>query len=236
MNVSSKQQQQVAGANGVQKCAVVVVIDPGHGDTHDESSVVDPGAVGGGLQESDYVLEVSKLLKGKLAARTDVIEAVHLTREGIANDPSQEKLLWRQKVAVAKKADIFVSLHLNSNANTAALGKEVYYNQKASNKAESAKLAASLYAAYKLPLDPRGVKTMGLSVLATYKWKSKKLGIWRDSTIFQSVKAAALFELGFISNTGDRTAVLNNKDPIAEYLCEGICSYASANRAALCGP
>ena len=71
MNVEQEQQGQVAGqGNGVQRCTVVVVIDPGHGDTHDESSILDPGAVGGGLNEKDVVLEISKMLKSKLAAKT----------------------------------------------------------------------------------------------------------------------------------------------------------------------
>ncbi|TKD01206.1 N-acetylmuramoyl-L-alanine amidase family protein [Polyangium fumosum] len=237
MNVGTEQQQQVAGTgNGVQRCTVVVVIDPGHGDTHDESTIIDPGAVGGGLNESDVVLEISKLLKSKLAAKTDLIESAHLTREGNVDNPSQPKLLWRQQVAVAKKCDVFVSLHMNSFSSASANGKEVFYNHKSSNKAESAKLAAALYAEYKLPIAGREppIKTSGLSVLATYKWKSSKLGIWRDATIFQSVKAAALFELGFISNDGDRKAVIDNKDNIAGWLCDGVCSYVSANRAILC--
>ncbi|MDI1476804.1 N-acetylmuramoyl-L-alanine amidase [Polyangium sp. y55x31] len=237
MNVGTDQQQQVAGTgNGVQRCAVVVVIDPGHGDSHDESTTIDPGAVGGGLNESDVVLDISKLLKGKLAAKTDLIESVHLTREGNVDNPSQPKLLWRQQVAVAKKCDVFLSIHMNSFTSASANGKEVFYNHKASNKAESAKLAGALYTAYKLPIAWREppIKTSGLSVLATYKWKSTKLGIYRDATIFQSVKAAALFELGFISNDADRKAVVDNKDNIAGWLCDGICSYVSTNRAILC--
>jgi N-acetylmuramoyl-L-alanine amidase len=237
MKVGTEQQGQVAGTgNGVQRCTVVVVIDPGHGDTHDESSIVDPGAGGGGLNEADIVLEISKLLKSKLAAKTDLIEAVHLTREGVNNNTSQEKLLWRQKVAVDKKCDVFVSLHLNANEILTANGKEVFYNQKASNAAESAKLAAALLTAYKLPIAERKppIKTMGLSVLATYKWTSKKLGKVRDATIFQSVKAGALMELGFISNDKDRKAVVDSKDAIAGWICDGICSYVSANRAILC--
>ncbi|MDI1451234.1 N-acetylmuramoyl-L-alanine amidase [Polyangium sp. 6x1] len=237
MNVGEEQQQQVAGTgNGVQRCTVVVVIDPGHGDSHDESTTIDPGAVGGGLNEADVVLDISKLLKGKLAAKTDLIESVHLTREGNVDNPSQERLLWRQQVAVAKKCDVFLSLHLNANEKTSANGKEVFYNHKSSNKAESAKFAATLFAAYKLPIAERKppVKTEGLSVLATYPWTSRKLGKVRDATIFQSVKAAALFELGFVSNDGDRKAVVDNKDNIAGWLCDGICSYVSANRAILC--
>jgi N-acetylmuramoyl-L-alanine amidase len=78
------------------------VIDPGHGG-------IDPGATGRqGLKEKDVALDIARRLKDKLVASG----AYHvlLTRE------QDKKMYLKERVAFAKekRADLFISIHINS--------------------------------------------------------------------------------------------------------------------------
>ncbi|MGB9030317.1 MAG: N-acetylmuramoyl-L-alanine amidase [Acidobacteriaceae bacterium] len=92
-----------------------IVIDAGHGG-HD-SGTLGPG----GLQEKDVVLDVAlrlgRLLKQRLGA--DVI----YTR----SDDTFIPLETRTAIANQAQADLFISIHANSSADTTARGVEVYY-------------------------------------------------------------------------------------------------------------
>ena len=79
-----------------------IVIDPGHGG-------IDPGATGQrGLKEKDVTLDIARRLRDKLAASGDY--RVLLTRE------QDRKVFLKERVAFAKKnrADLFISIHINS--------------------------------------------------------------------------------------------------------------------------
>ncbi|MDC0749257.1 N-acetylmuramoyl-L-alanine amidase family protein [Polyangium mundeleinium] len=245
LRVSPDQQgaiEQASNSDSVQKCRVIVVIDPGHGDHNNKTSGVDPGALGGAnleYKEKDIVLDVAKVFKEKLAAKTDVIEAVYLTREGDVGSGELKKLQWRLDFANEKKAQILVSLHMNSackrdpndkdkclkdaNGNdvldTTANGKEVWCFP---GKAQSKSLATSIMAAYTLPLKRRGQTGVFERNFAVIKLQG-------------TIKASALIEMGFIPNENDRTQVMNNKTSIAEQFTEGVVNYIIANRSALCG-
>lgn len=75
----------------------LVVLDPGHSGT-------DPGAVRGGLIESDIVLDLARRVEGRLSA---VGVQVVLTR-GLTGDPDD---LTRAELANELGADLLVSLH-----------------------------------------------------------------------------------------------------------------------------
>lgn len=217
MNVSQGQEQAVAGgANGgaVQKCAVIVVIDPGHGDRLKAKSPIDPGAVSGKIYEKDLALTVSNLLKSKLEAKTDVIEAVHLTRTGDISEV-RPRLRWRVDIAKAKKAHIFVSLHLDAADSKSAAGQSTLYHPSYKN---SKTLATSIVAQSKV-IKSRGAKARdNLYVI--------NLGKFGKET-----KASVLIELGFISNDGDRGTVQSKGSEIADEITEGIVSFVQANKA-----
>jgi len=245
LNVTPEQQgavEQATNSDSVQKCRFIVVIDPGHGDRNQRTGgAVDPGALGGPnmeIKEKDMALDVAKAFKQKLEAKTDVIEAVYLTREGDVGDASWPYLTWRVDFAVEKQAQIFVSLHMNSacscprNAkgacivpkgghivNTQANGKEVWCWTGA---AQSKSLATSIMAAYTLPLKRRGQTGVF----------EKKFGVLR---LRGSLKASALIEMGFIPNDNDRNTITNQKDTVAQQFTDGVVNYIIANRAALCG-
>lgn len=91
-----------------------IVIDPGHGGK-------DPGAIGpGGVREKDLVLQIGKLLAQRL--RLEGFE-VFLTR----TTDTFLTLEQRTTFANEKRADLFVSVHINSNKDRTVRGIETYF-------------------------------------------------------------------------------------------------------------
>jgi N-acetylmuramoyl-L-alanine amidase len=92
-----------------------IVIDPGHGGT-------ETGAVGkSGAVEKDLTLLLAQSLKRRLEQRLPV--RVVLTRNEDANLPLQT----RTAIANQNKADLFISLHLNSSKGAQPHGAETYF-------------------------------------------------------------------------------------------------------------
>lgn len=92
-----------------------IVLDPGHGG-------FDAGAVNGsGLQEKDLTLEFGRRVKALLERDGSI--AVHLTR----TDDTFVPLARRTGYANTRKADAFVSLHLNASPSHQLRGLESYY-------------------------------------------------------------------------------------------------------------
>ena len=100
---------------------LLIVIDPGHGGK-------DPGALGRkGTREKDIVLKVSKQLKSMISKRLGA--KVLMTREKDVFIQLED----RAKFANSKKADLFVSIHVNSHAKRSVKGLELYHFGEASD-------------------------------------------------------------------------------------------------------
>ena len=92
-----------------------IVIDPGHGGK-------DSGAIGPtGLEEKVVTLKIAKLVKKMLEKRLHV--RVILTRTKDVFVP----LVRRPAIANSKKADLFISIHVNASPDRHARGIETYY-------------------------------------------------------------------------------------------------------------
>lgn len=91
-----------------------IVLDPGHGGG-------DEGARGGAIVEKDLTLRLARLLRSKLQSALPV--RVVLTRDEDADLP----LETRSALANQLKAELFVSLHLNSSFGHTATGAESYF-------------------------------------------------------------------------------------------------------------
>jgi N-acetylmuramoyl-L-alanine amidase len=91
-----------------------IVVDAGHGGK-------DPGAKGpGGTQEKDLTLAIAKSLTRRL--RLEGFE-VYLTRDSDVFLTLEERTAFANK----KRADLFVSIHINASGDTAAQGIETYF-------------------------------------------------------------------------------------------------------------
>lgn len=100
---------------------LVIVIDPGHGGK-------DPGALGRkGTREKDVVLHIANHLRDLLAKEGST--KVFMTRE---TDVFVE-LEDRATFANTHKADLFVSIHINSHPQASVKGMELYHFGEASD-------------------------------------------------------------------------------------------------------
>lgn len=108
-----------------------IVIDPGHGG-------VETGAVGpGGHLEKDLTLELARSLRRRLRERLPV--KVVLTRNQDASLPHDT----RTAIANQNKADLFVSIHLNSALGSTAHGAETYFLSREASDERAARAAAA---------------------------------------------------------------------------------------------
>jgi len=99
-----------------------IVLDPGHGGK-------DPGARGpGGLTEKEVVLDVARRLRDLLQDRLG--KKVLMTRDKDAFVELDD----RAKFANGHKADLFVSIHINSHPRRATRGIEMYHFGIASDR------------------------------------------------------------------------------------------------------
>jgi N-acetylmuramoyl-L-alanine amidase len=107
----------------------VIVLDPGHGG-------IDAGTTGvDGSREKEVVLDEARRLAKALSRRG---YTVHLTRDTDIYIP------LRQRVSIARgyDADLFISLHADSNPNAAMAGASVYTLSERGSDREAAALAA----------------------------------------------------------------------------------------------
>ncbi len=176
----------------------VAVIDAGHG-AFTSLGIIDVGTTHYGLREADIVLDIALRTQKHLESRDWVAVT---TRDG---DWTPFSLARRSTFAGALKADVFVSLHLNSHTSRHAHGLTVFY-WRPEDKSLAELLQERL--SKKLALRDRGTDTAPFSVL-----------VW-------SPVPAVLIELGFLSN---RREAMRLSDPqfrekaaiaIAEVLCE----------------
>ena len=108
-----------------------IVLDPGHGGS-------ETGAIGpSGVAEKELTLRLARSLKERLESTLGV--RVVLTRDEDANLP----LETRTAIANQNKADLFVSLHLNSALGAAARGAETYFLSATASDERAARSAAA---------------------------------------------------------------------------------------------
>lgn len=133
---------------------MTICLDSGHGGS-------DSGATAFGAKESDLTLKIAQYCKEELS-KYDV--NVVMTRTTDTRLSEEAAMDLKNRVEVAKKAgaSYFISIHINSAANSAAKGAEVYYPNTSGNKNLSsngqalAKAIQSQLAA--LGLYDRGIK------------------------------------------------------------------------------
>jgi len=116
-----------------------IVLDPGHGGE-------EVGAVGrSGVLEKDLALDIAKRLQDRLTRHLGL--SVLLTRERDRVVPLRE----RTAIANHAKADLFLSIHMNSSRRLSAHGTETYFLALTASDEEAMSLA---HAENTAPADP----------------------------------------------------------------------------------
>ena len=214
-----------------------IVIDPGHGGK-------DPGCLlPGGIKEKDIVLKLGMALAEKI--REKIGCEVYLTRE------KDEFLSLEQRTAFAnvKKADLFISLHINAHRQKGIYGLETYFLNMATDKqavmvaarenATSEKNISDLETILNsLMLNTKINESSRLahevqngmvgSVKKSYS-KIKSLGV-KQAPFYVLIGAempAILVETGFITNPTEKQRLLSPpyRAKLAEGITDGIDEY-----------
>jgi len=219
-----------------------IVIDPGHGGS-------ETGAIGpSGVPEKELTLQLSRELAAKLGrlgvrvllTRNDDVVLPHDTRTAIANQ---------------NKADLFVSIHLNSSLGSGAYGTETYFLSPQATDSRAARAAVAENA------GPAGAGTTGADPAA----QDLELILWdlaqshhmaesqrfanliqgelnqtlqlRDRGVKQApfrvligaTMPAVLVELGFVSNPDEEKKLQDPayRDQLVEALTRAIARYKS---------
>ena len=169
----------------------IICIDAGHGGT-------DPGACGNGVIEKNVTLKTA-LAIGELLKKQGFEVVYTRTSDVFVN------LNERCRIANAKNADLFISVHVNSAANSNAKGTETLCYSK--NKFAEI-IQKSLVSALKT--NDRGVKER------------------KDLAVLNGTKmTAVLLELGFLSNA-DEAKMFKQEffgSTIANAVVKSVCSY-----------
>lgn len=200
-----------AGTNASKK--MVIVLDPGHDSVH-------AGARGNGCKEEELVLKIAQYCKTELQKYAGV--TVYMTRTsnacpngGYAVD-SGTCNAKRVELAVAKKANVYVSLHLNSSVSSAPRGVGVYYpnnNYRPQIGEEGKGLAWDIYE----KLSALGLANWAGGILIRNSEDNTQypdgsladyLGVIRRSKL--AGIPAVLVEHAFLSNAADVSEFLNS--------------------------
>lgn len=214
-----------------------IVIDPGHGGR-------DPGCYfKGGIKEKNIVLNLAKRLAEKI--RKDLGCEVFLTR---TKDQfiSLEK---RTAFANVKKADLFISLHINAHKQKSIWGVETYILNMATDKNAVMVAARENATSEKNISDLQSIlndlmlntkinessklayhvqKGMMSNIRKRYK-TNRSLGV-KQAPFYVLIGAempAILIETGFITNYTERKRLLSEKyrEMLADGIVRGVDSY-----------
>ncbi|WP_438351158.1 N-acetylmuramoyl-L-alanine amidase [Paenibacillus sp. FA6] len=175
----------------------VVVIDPGHGGS-------DPGASSvTKKREKDFNLSVGLKVQAILLKEPNI--DVVMTRESDVYPTLSERALLANQI----KADVFVSIHGNSNTSSSPNGTETYYYKRS----ESKELATIIH---KYVIKATGLKDRGV--------KNENFHVIRETTM-----AASLVEVGFLSNSIDEAVLFTDdlQNRVAQAIVDGIKEYLS---------
>lgn len=201
--------------NVKEKKQFTVVVDPGHGGK-------DPGAVGfNKYLEKDIVLSVGRYLQQELGKDFKIV----MTR----STDTFVTLSNRSKIANNAKADLFVSLHINSSSSSDSTGVEVFYfSKKSSPYAE--KVAAFENSFGEKYGEKTGSIAQIMGELAYNKNMEKAISLAKpiNNTLAERIKLknrgihganfavlrgfngpGILVELGFINNRNDVSKLIN---------------------------
>ena len=214
-----------------------IVIDPGHGGK-------DPGCnARGDAKEKDIVLSIARLLAKRIKEKIGC--EVFLTRNKDVFLPLER----RTAIANMKKADLFISLHINAHRNKNIRGLETYFLNMATDERSVMVAARENATSEKNISDLQAIlndlmlntkinessrlayevqKGMFSQVNRRYK-QVKNLGV-KQAPFYVLIGAqmpAVLVETGFLTNRMERKRLLNKRyqESVAEGISDGVNAY-----------
>ncbi len=184
-----------------------ICIDPGHGGE-------DPGAIGpSGVPEKTITLKIAKEVKRLLEEAGAKVIMTRTTDTEVSPKHRQatdiDELQARCDVANKAKADVFVSIHMDSFSSRSANGTTGYYYIKgsASSRRLASNIQQNLYR--KIGTESRGVKTCNFYVVK------------------HTTMPATLIEVAFVSNPKEEKLLYSDKGSkkAADGIVQGISDF-----------
>ena len=221
--------------------AMTILIDPGHGG-------VEEGATVGSIKEKDIALSIAKLIREKLAKKY----STYLTR----SVDRTVSLPERAEIAEKFKADLFISVHINSSPDGTASGFETYYldnhNDVAIKKVEKTentlntrtqkeelevqKILVDLVVEQTVQTSKPLAESIHSSIQSAvgHKYHLTSRGI-RPGLFYVlalSKRPGVLLEVGFISTPKERERMMNQRfqEDYANAVVKGIENYLKKNK------
>jgi N-acetylmuramoyl-L-alanine amidase len=222
-----------------------IVIDPGHGGK-------DPGAIGRtGVTEKDVVLDIGLRLRSLIRERLGL--KVIMTRDDDTFIPLDDRTL----IANSKKADLFVSIHVNSHPQRRTRGVEIYHLGQSSDRHAMAVAARENNVSmqsldnldrtvkqilFDLGRDYNMDQSQNLAYFTRQSFQSTLEKRYDYTVVDHGVKRAPFYvllnsnmpsilaEVSFISNPTEEQLLRKNqyRQAIAESLFQGILAYLTA--------
>jgi N-acetylmuramoyl-L-alanine amidase len=175
----------------------VVILDPGHGGS-------DPGAVYGGLKESDVNLDLAYRLKETLVKNG---YTVRMTREGDDYKTNNDRYTFANEM----NGSMLVSIHLNASSDHSINYTKGFYGQK--NK------------------DLAFTKVINNSLASELGITNNGVGQFASGVLLKSNMPATIAETVFITNDAENALLQdasrgtsNRRQQISEALFRGIVS------------
>jgi N-acetylmuramoyl-L-alanine amidase len=166
------------------------------------------GASSAGVREVDMNLKVAQQVK------------VILESHGVQVD------LLSTALPVKYQADAFVAIHADANGSTAVNGFKAASGSNSATKQQDQALVQDLYSEYTtttgMPTDDSFTDNM----YYYYAFNASN----RQHTVAPTTPAA-IVEMGFLTNRGDRDMIVNHSDVIAQGIAQGIMDYLSDQQA-----
>ncbi len=213
-----------------------IMIDAGHGGK-------DPGALGNGLRESYIALDVAQRV-GK-ALKAQGFKVIYTRDSDIFIE-----LTDRTKMANDRKADLFISLHVNASTKSTTNGIETYYYASTAYNNSAAKVAARENGVKEKQLTEtqliltdlalgnktheseglaNNIQTSLLGRLKKAGYTVKNNGV-RSAPFYVLMGArmpAVLVEIGYCSHKGDAKNLASPKyrDFVTQGIVQGILAY-----------
>lgn len=188
--------------NGVLR-GKVIAVDPGHGGSN-------PGAVANETREADNNLAVALKLRDKLSQAGAKVVLTRDSDRTVATEGSSlgQELQARLDIAKANYADVFVSIHSNSNPDASIAGTMTFYPNGKSNA-----LAQEVQSAI---INQTSAVDKGTSPATFY--------VLRNATM-----PSILIEMGFVTNLEEANRLQQDfyRNKIAQGTFDGIVRYFS---------
>lgn len=222
--------------------ALTILIDPGHGGEEDGAVATTQGeAVPRTIKEKDIALSIAKRIHELLQQKN---YSVYLTRS------LDRTVTLPERAAIAEKtrADLFISVHINSSPESGAVGFETYYldnhNDVAIKKVEKTEniqsdgenivvqqilvdLVVDQTVSTSKPLAESIHSELKSDVGRKYKIPSRGVKPGLFYVLALSKRPGVLLEVGFISTQKERVRMMDPKfqDTYARAVVKGIENY-----------